>query len=361
MRRKKLKVGIVGVGGIANGAHIPAWKKLQEEGLVELKAFCDIKEERAKKAAEEFSAKYFTDYKDMLNEKLDIIDICTPNYYHSIIAVDALNAGKNVLCEKPDAISVEEVQKMYDASKKNKKLLMAIRNNRFRKISKYVKDIVDSGELGEVYVARCGYIRRRGIPWWGEWFTDKKLAGGGPLIDLGVHILDLTMWVTGFPEPKSISASTYLKIGKNSQVSDFGWTDFESIKEKKFDVEDLAIGFMRFKNSMSLQFEFSWASNIEKENFFLELLGTKAGLSYHMNSDGIFIKIYGESHGHSYDLTPRVKEEKWANGHENQIRHFVNCVLGKEEPQVTPYHGITMIKILTSAYKSAELGKEIEF
>lgn len=359
---KKLKVGIVGVGGIANGAHIPAWKKLQDEGIVKLVAFCDVDEKRAQKAAKEFSAKAFTDYKEMLKEKIDIVDICTPNYYHSVIAVDAINSGKNVLCEKPDAINVEEVSKMYNAAKKNKKLLMSVRNNRFRNVSRYVKELCDSGELGEIYAARCGYVRRRGVPWWGEWFTDKKLAGGGPLIDLGVHILDLVMWVTGFPEPKTISASTYLKIGKNSRVSDFGWTDFESLKGKIYDVEDLAMGFMRFKNSMSLQFEFSWASNIERENFFLELLGTKAGLSYHMNSNGISIKMFGEAHGYSYDLTPRISVEKdWASGHEKQIRHFVNCVLRKEEPEVTPYHGITMIKILTSAYKSAELGKEIGF
>ena len=224
---KKLRIGIIGNGGIAKWAHIPAYKNMDN---VEIIAVCDIIEERAKEASEMLGGKpaVFTDYKELLKaEGLDAVDICTPNYLHSIIAVDALHAGLHVFCEKPDAVSVEEALKMGQAAKETGKTLMVMRNNRFHTASQYLKKYIADGKAGEIYAGRCGWQRRRGIPGKGGWFTTKAQSGGGPLIDLGVHMIDLSIWLMGNPRPVAVSGSTYCKFanddaGADSDNSKFG-------------------------------------------------------------------------------------------------------------------------------------------
>ena len=187
---KKLRIGIIGNGGIAKWAHIPAYKNMDN---VEIIAVCDILEERAKEASEMLGGKpaVFTDYKELLKaEGLDAVDICTPNYLHSIIAVDALHAGLHVFCEKPDAVSVEEALKMGQAAKETGKTLMVMRNNRFHTASQYLKKYIADGKAGEIYAGRCGWQRRRGIPGKGGWFTTKAQSGGGLAYDRPVHLAD---------------------------------------------------------------------------------------------------------------------------------------------------------------------------
>lgn len=189
---KKLKIALIGAGGIATSSHAPAYEKMEN---VEIAAVCDIIEERAVKMAERLGAPmHCTDYKKVFEiDGLDAVDICTPNYLHSIIAVDALEHGLNVFCEKPDAVSVAEAEKMKAAAEKSGKVLMVMRNNRYRGISSYLKQFIADGKMGEIYAARCGWQRRRGIPGKGGWFTTKEQSGGGPLIDLGVHMIDLSI------------------------------------------------------------------------------------------------------------------------------------------------------------------------
>ena len=186
---RKLKIGVIGAGGIAAHAHMPGYAKMDN---VEIVAICDIKLEKAKKLAEEYNvAQVYEDYMDVINlQDLDAIDICTPNYLHSIIAVAALERGLHVFCEKPDAVSVAEAEKMKAAAEKSGKVLMVMRNNRYMPISSFLKDYIKDGRMGEIYAARCGWQRRRGIPGKGGWFTTKEQSGGGPLIDLGVHMID---------------------------------------------------------------------------------------------------------------------------------------------------------------------------
>ena len=197
----KIRIGLVGCGGVAFWAHIPALKQFGD--AIEVVAVCDLIKERAENAAREFGASHiFTDYNDLvtLNE-VDVVDICTPNYIHSEIAVKALENGKHVFCEKPDAITVPQVTAMKTAAEQSGKHLMVMRNNRFVAESQYAKKFIESGKCGEIYAGRCGWIRRRGIPGKGGWFTTKELSGGGPLIDLGVHMLDLAIWMMGNPHP----------------------------------------------------------------------------------------------------------------------------------------------------------------
>ena len=190
----KVRIGIIGCGGIANNKHMPSLKKVEQAEMV---AFCDIIEERAQKAAKEYGvpgAKVYTDYRELLQDKsIDVVHVLTPNRDHSYITVDALEAGKHVMCEKPMAINTAEAQKMIDAAKRTGKKLTIGYQNRFRPDSRYLKQVCEAGDLGEIYYARAQAIRRRAVPTWGV-FLDEEKQGGGPLIDIGTHALDLTLW-----------------------------------------------------------------------------------------------------------------------------------------------------------------------
>jgi predicted dehydrogenase len=325
---------------------------------VEVVAICDIVPEKAEALAEKFHIPHiFEDYKEMLKmPELDAVDICTPNVWHSIMAVDALEAGLHVFCEKPDAVSVEEAEKMKAAAEKSGKTLMVMRNNRYLPSSSFMKEYVEAGKMGEIYAARCGWQRRRGIPGKGGWFTTKELSGGGPLIDLGVHMIDLTMWLMGNPKPVAASGCTYCKFADND-VSDSVDSNFgEKKADGIFDVEDLAMGFIRFENGACMQIEFSWASNIEEEQRFYELRGTKAGASW--SSATQKLKIFTEEFGKTIDYLPNI-DDKEISIHTANLRHFANVVLNGAEPMFVPQQGVDMVKILEAIYKSAETGREV--
>lgn len=323
---------------------------------MEVVALCDIVESKAVSYKNDFfpNAKVYTDYKELLkDDSIDSVDICTPNYLHSVIAVDAFNSGKHVFTEKPDAVSVEEVLKMNEASQKADKTLMVMRNNRFLDASVMAKKFIDNGEMGEIYCGRCGWQRRRGIPGKRGWFTNKEQSGGGPLIDLGVHMIDLAIWLMGNPTPVSVSGNTFCKFA-DSELSDSVHSQFGEKKSSGvFDVEDLAMGMIRFGNGTVLQIEFSWASNVKKERRFVELRGTKAGLKW----EDAGVEFFSEMDGQLVDICPpNCHDEK---GHENNLKHFYDVVIDGVEPNFKPQQGIDMIKILCAIYESAKTGKEV--
>ena len=353
---KKLKVGLIGLGGICRYSHMKFYKKAPDVKIV---AICDIIPEKIEAFKEEFNLSdvvSYTDYKELLKtEELDYIDICTPNYLHSIIAVEAMEKGINVFCEKPDAVSVSEALKMKDMAEKSQKTLMVMRNNRYRSTARYLKKYIEDGKMGEIYCGRCGWQRRRGIPGKGGWFTTKKQSGGGPLIDLGVHMIDLAIWLMGNPTPVAVSGCTYAKFA-DSNISDSVHSKFgETKNEGTFDVEDLAMGFIKFDNGACLQIEFSWASNIEQEKGFVELRGTKAGIELIPDNS---LKIFTETNGSLEDVIPKISDP--SAGHVENIRHFADVLLYGTEPEFTPIQGVNMIKILEAMYKSAESGEEVK-
>lgn len=350
----KLRVGIVGLGGIAKDAHIPA---LKSNSKVEIVAVCDINKEKFALADKEMpKAKKYIDYKEMIDsEELDLVHICTPNYLHSKIAVYALNRKINVFCEKPDAISVAEAEVMKKAEQESGCRLMVMRNNRYYTPSVEIKKLIDNGEMGELYAGRCGWIRRRGIPGKGGWFTTKEQSGGGPLIDLGVHMIDLAVYLMGNPKAVSVSGSTFRKFAETDDKSDSVHSAYgESVENGVFDVEDLAMGFIKFDNGACLQIEFSWASNIKKEEKFVELRGTKGGFTI---KDG-FYDIY-TPHIKQRSFFEKLKKVSIVNGHRANINHFIEVLTNGDKPDFTIDQGINMIKILQAIYKSAETGKEI--
>ncbi len=355
---KKLRVGLVGLGGMG-GIHKSSYVANPEAEIV---AVCDILPNKVDQYVNDLgldASKGYLDFRAMIdNEELDAVDICTPNDFHSIIAVYALEHGLHVFSEKPDAVSVEEAEKMKAAAEANDRVLMVMRNNRYYSNSVYLKNYINTGAAGDIYCGRCGWIRRRGIPGKGGWFTTKAKSGGGPLIDLGVHMIDLAIWLMGNPTPVAVSGCTYMKFADNTADSDSEHSAFGNKMDADgtFDVEDLAMGMIRFDNGACLQIEFSWASNIAQETRFVELRGTKAGMSW--KDDGS-AEIYSESADGK--LTDDIhRTSNMGNGHDAAIRHFVDIVLHDAKKDYVPKQGLDMIKILCAIYKSAETGKEVQ-
>ncbi len=355
MENKKLQIAIIGAGNICYTAHLPSYALMKDR--VHIAVLCDIVREHAEWNKKEYGldAEICEDYQEVLaREDIDAVDICTPNYLHSRIAVEALRAGKHVFCEKPDAISVKEALKMKAAAEESGKVLMVMRNNRFLASSQYLKTYIEEGGAGEIYAGRCGWIRRRGIPGKGGWFTTKAQSGGGPLIDLGVHMIDLAVWLMGNPRPVSVSGCTYTKFADNEGVSDSENAKYgEAMQDGTFDVEDLAMGFIRFENGACLQIEFSWASNVDKECNFVELRGDKAGFSWR---DGN-IEIYTEKQGYPVDVKPYTSGG--LGGHEKNLIHFADVLQNHVEPVFQLQQGVDMIRILTAIYESAQTGCEV--
>ncbi len=365
MADKKLKIGIVGCGGIFKWAHLAAYVKMDN---VEIVALCDIVEGRAEEMKQFCHDTYnsnlldnaicYTQFDEFIKQAdIESIDICTPNYLHSTFAVKALEAGKHVFCEKPDAVSVEEALKMDAAATKSGKTLMIMRNNRHTEAAKKLKKMAAKGEFGDLYCGRCGWLRRRGIPGKGGWFTTKAQSGGGPLIDLGVHMIDLAIYIMGNPTPVAVSGSIYNKFADNEAEASSDNVKFgETAADGTFDVEDLAMGFIKFDNGACLQIEFSWASNIGvPDRNFVELRGSKAGFTWEQS--GAKCSVFSEAFGQLIDVD--LKPNTSASGHEGNLRHYVDVVLNGAKPDFEPIQGINMIKILKAIYQSAETGKEV--
>ncbi len=271
---EKLRVGIIGTGAIAQGKHMPC---LAKQSAVDLVAFCDLVEERAVAGAQKYGAKgakVYTDYRKMLAaEKLDVVHVCTPNISHAELSVAAMEAGCHVMCEKPMAKTAEGARKMVEAAKRTGKKLTVGYQSRYRADSQYLKRYCEQGGLGEIYFAKAHAIRRRAVPTWGV-FLDEEVQGGGPLIDIGTHSLDLTLWLMDNYEPQYAVGTTYHKLGKRKNGAN-AWGPWDP---KTFTVEDSAFGFVRFKNGATVFVESSWLLNVRQAGEAIcTLCGTEGG------------------------------------------------------------------------------------
>jgi predicted dehydrogenase len=342
----KLKVGIIGVGSICRRMHIPAFQSLPD---VEIVAVCDINPAVAQAAADEFKIPHvFTDYNDLLNmDEIVAVDICTPNDQHCVNSIAALNAGKHVLVEKPISRNALEAQNVLDAANKSGRKLQVGQCMRFRADAQTLKRFIDAGDMGEIYYARVQALRRRGIPGHGQ-FTQKERQGGGPLIDIGVHILDLTLWLMGHPKPVAVSGMTCTKFGNRSGLVGLRG----SWDPKNFSVEDFGAGFVRFENGACLLIETSFAANIEKDFMNTALMGTEGGCELSP------LKIFREEHQTLVDVTPVFVPT--VNMFELQIASFINAIGNDTEPAVTGEQALMTTKIIDAIYESSEKGKEVE-
>ncbi|MBO0458232.1 Gfo/Idh/MocA family oxidoreductase [Enterococcus hulanensis] len=364
----KLKIGIIGCGGIANQKHFPALTLQKDKA--EMVAFCDIEVERAKEACEKYGvegAKYYEDYNELLADPLiNVVHICTPNVSHSPIAVAAFEAGKNVLCEKPMAHNTEAAQKMMDAWKKSGKKFTIGYQNRFREEVRSLHETCEQGELGEIYFAKAHALRRKAVPTWGV-FPDKSQQGGGPLIDIGTHALDITLWMMDNYEPESVNGSVFHKLGSLPGADEgnmFGPWDTEN-----FEVEDSAFGFVKMKNGATIFLESSWALNIlESKEAATTLCGTKAGaqinagMSYQTNELIINKACNGLLTQEELSASGNIAYfEGGSNAPEVlEAKQWLEAVANDTDPLVKPEQAFVVTQILDSIYKSAELGKEVK-
>jgi predicted dehydrogenase len=343
---RTINVGVIGTGGIASHQHIPA---LAKQADVKILAVCDVNEAAAKQVAEQFNVPHvFTDYQDLLKiGEIEAVHVCTPNKLHMPPSIDALNAGKHVMVEKPLARNATEGAQMVEAAKKNGKKLMVAQNLRFSPENAYLKRVVESGELGEIYFARVWALRKRGVPSWGV-FIDKEAQGGGPLIDIGVHALDLAMHLMGHPQPTAASGMACAKIGNTpGHVGAWGAWDW-----KNYTVEDYAAAFIRFDNGASMVLESSFCANFGNEGMDVVLLGTKGGLQ--MNP----LKVYGESNGALTETVPTMIPKE-GSSYEAEVRAFYDSIQNDTPPPVTGEQALNVMKILDAIYRSGEEGKEV--
>lgn len=358
---QKFKVGIIGCGGIANGKHMPALAKMTDR--VEMIAFCDIILERAEEAKKQYGtpdAKTYTDYRELLQDAtIDVVHVCTPNDSHADITIAALEAGKHVSCEKPMAKTAADAQRMYEASQKSDKLLTISYQNRFRQDSLYLKQAIDDGELGEIYYGKAHAIRRRAVPTWGV-FLDEEKQGGGPLIDIGTHALDLTLYMMNNYEPEVVLGQSFHKLSSTKNAAN-AWGPWDP---EKFTVEDSAFGMIRMKNGATIMLEASWALNsLDVDEAKCSLSGTKAGADM---KEGL--RINGERYGKLYTNEIELDqggvafyEGKQENETDVEMRLWYDAIENGTEPIVTPKQALVVSQILEAIYESAKTGKAVYF
>lgn len=333
---KKLRIGIIGVGGIAQGRHIPSFRKNSDQCIIT--ALSDVNIERARESAEKYNIPHvFEDYRELFSV-VDAVCICTPNKFHAEISVAALKAGVHVMCEKPMALSSEECEAMIAAAKEEDKVLAIAYHYRFMKESQAAKSVMH--EVGTPLVVRVQALRRRKVPGWGV-FTNKELQGGGSLIDYGCHLLDLALWLMGNPKQIAVSGSTYNTLSKMpNQVNLWGKYDHET-----FNVDDHVTAYIKFDTGASLLFETSWAANIKDDQETVSISGVHGGLS-------VFpFELYTTKNGMLFN-----SEAGWLPGEEDpglpQAKNFVDACLGLGELVVKPEEALQVSQIIDRIYES---------
>ncbi|MBW4079813.1 Gfo/Idh/MocA family protein [Paenibacillus sp. S150] len=357
----QVRIGIIGTGGIANAKHMPSLARLPQTEMV---AFCDIIEERARNAAAQFGSfapDVYTDYRELLKDpSIDVVHICTPNSSHAEITVAALEAGKHVMCEKPMAITTGDARLMLEAAKRTGKKLTIGYNYRYRPDSLHLKKLIEQGELGEIYYGKALAMRRRGVPTWGV-FLDKELQGGGPLIDIGTHALDMTLWMMNNYKPVSVSGSVFHKLGSRENAANL-WGPWDP---GKFTVEDSAFGFIKMENGATISLECSWALNtLEAREAKTLLCGTEGGADMH---DGLringekFSKLYETRVAAGGDSVAFFDGQRSESPADLEARLWIECILNDTEPFVKPEEALVVSRILEAIYQSAASGETVYF
>ena len=354
---KRLRIGIIGCGGIANGKHMPSLKAINRVDMV---AFCDIIREKAEKAAAEYGtpdAKVYTDYKELLNDKtIDVVHVCTPNRSHADISIDALNAGKHVMCEKPMAKTAADARRMVEAAKKSGKKLTIGYQHRHKPESTYLKSVIERGDLGDIYYAKAFAIRRRGTPNWGV-FLNEYEQGGGPLIDIGTHSLDLTLYLMNNYKPRMVVGTSYKKLEDPSCGNPWGACEHG--------MEDAAFGFIVMEDGATITLEATWALNtIEPiQEGSMQLCGSKAGaqikngISINKGEFGRLIEIKPDVSAGGVAFYDGVKETPPIT----EARRWIDAIENDTDPVVLPEQACVVSEILEAIYTSAKTGEPVYF
>ena len=350
-----MKVAVIGCGTIANAAHIPAYMKNPE---AEIKYFCDIIPERAEKAVKEYGCgTAVTDYRDVLKDpEIVAVSICTPNNMHPVIAIDAMRAGKHVLCEKPAARTWNEVQEMLKVQQETGMTLNIGVVNRFNDSVRKIKQYIDAGKLGEVFHVYVSFRAHRSIPGLGGAFTTKAIAGGGALIDWGVHYLDIVMYCTGDPKTKTVSGETFCRLGKDmpNYVYKSMWSEATKDLNGTYDVDDSVTALIRTEGPV-ITVHGAWAQNIGEKETYIDFMGDRGGIR--LDYGGNFT-YYTSEFGSLVSYTP---EFNMSNMFENEINEFIQCIhTGEKLPSHIETVAVTA-RMMQAIYDSAEKHEEITF
>ena len=351
-----IKIGILGAGSIGEVHAIAAAKA----GL-SVTWIADLALEKAQKLAADCKFCQATDKPQdvFASSDVDAVVICVPNRWHKDLAIEAMRAGKDVLLEKPMGLNATQSEAINAASAETGQLLQVGMSNRFSAVGVAAKQIVDSGDLGQIYHAKAHFLRRRGVPGLGGWFTNKQLSGGGPLIDLGVHVIDMASWLMGFPQCERVSGKVYAHFGK--RMKDYVYEDMWAGPPRwdgVCDVEDSAHAMLHFGNGASLDLQVSWAMNMPTPNMAnseaVVLLGDRGGLSFKLG--GTHVDVATEKYGHNVDtrlLLPTTEHFT------EQARAFRRCVESREPPLATGEQGHAVQSIIDAIYESSSTNREV--
>jgi predicted dehydrogenase len=343
-----LRCAVIGAGAIGLN-HMDSFKKHPKAELV---GVAEVNADRRKEAADKYKLPIAVeDYKEILRDKsINVVSIALPNFLHASVSVEAINAGKHVMLDKPMATSAKEAQLIIDAWKERKVLFMVGQNFRFRPDTQIAREYIRNGELGEVYHGRAHWMRRSGIPRIGSWFTQKKLAGGGCCYDIGVHLLDCALHCMDNFDAESVSGIVQAKFGPRGK-GDGSWGKSEVDASKPFDVEDLAAAMIKLKGGKSLILEVSWALHGDSgKDHGVDLYGTEGSVNLFP------VKIL-KTKGTNYEtITPEFKKLPTSD---DRLVHFIDCILNKSEPLVRPEDSLKIQKILDAIYESSATGREV--
>lgn len=348
-----MKIGVIGTGSISE-VHLNAYEKNKD---VTITALCDLNEAILKERGERYgvaTAHQYTDYQKMLSdEALDAVSVCTWNSQHAPCTIAALEAGCHVLCEKPMAMHAGEAQAMKATADRSGKLLMIGFVRRFGNDCNILKEFIDNGDFGEIYHAKAVYLRRNGNP--GGWFGDRSRSGGGPLIDLGVHVIDLTRYLMGNPKPVSVYGATFKKLDRSHIKSKPAYIASSATSHDICDVEDFATAIIRYENGAVVNVDTSYALNLKEDIGRVELFGTKTGAKLEPA-----IEIYSEWNNHMTNATLETPSALSFQGlFENEINHFIQCIHTGEPCRNPAQDGIDIMRILDAIYESARTGHEV--
>ncbi|MBV7334197.1 Gfo/Idh/MocA family oxidoreductase [Chloroflexi bacterium TSY] len=355
MTTQSYRVAIIGAGTIVQWGHIPNFQAIPN---VSVEAVCDVNEERAKTVAQEKDVPHtFTDYEVMLDEiKPDITVIATPNVFHHPMTMAALNAGSHVLCEKPLALTYAHAKEMMDRAASKGLTVNVGSHYRWSDAIRAAKAQADAGFYGEIYAARTVWHRRSGIPGFGSWFTRKELAGGGCLLDIGIHALDRALFIMDYPNPVTVSGVTFSKMGTQG-IGLGGWGSDISAPDSGaiFDVDDLSWALVRFENGAALQLQVSWAVNHEQE-FVTEIYGTEGGAAV---GDQDQVTLYTILNSQQSDIEVQVPRSG-ADSYQHLVRNFIRHLDGDRTAEViTPEQSLTSVRIIEGILRSATEGREV--
>lgn len=353
MRMSKIRVGIIGAGSISE-SHMNSYHNNPDAEIV---AICDLKEDRAQAAAKKYGPQHtYTDYNELLaNPEVDAVSICTWNNSHAEISIAAIKAGKHVLVEKPLCRTVEEALDVQKTVRENNKILQVGFVRRYDPNISLLQSFKEKDEFGELYYAKASILRRLGNP--GGWFADKERSGGGPLIDIGVHVIDLCWYMLGKPKVKSVTGNVYQKLGNRSNVKFLSFYKAADYDANKNTVEDLANALIRFENGASLMVDVSYSLHTQKEETALKIYGTKGGFEIDPG-----LVIASEKHDVMVNIEPQVDNKgfNFVAAFQNEIDQFILNIQNNREPISPVEDGVELMKILTAIYESAEKGVEIQ-